>query len=73
MTPPQEYPLADEGWSTPSQHTCEFTVDGVLCMEEATGAIYSGWTDYVWLCQPHLDAEVAKGWEPVTFEEDADV
>lgn len=67
-----DYPLIGEGWSTPSQHTCEYPVDGVLCMEAAVGAIYSGWTDYVWLCQSHLDSETAKGWERVDFSEDTE-
>lgn len=67
-----EYPLLGEIMSTPALHDCEFPVAGVLCMETAVGAIYSGWTDYVWLCQSHLDGEVAKGWEPVDFTEDED-
>jgi len=66
------YPLIGEGWGDPGQHECEYPVDDVLCLERATGAIYSGWTDYVWLCQPHLDGEVAKGWERVDFTEDED-
>lgn len=67
-----EYPMANEGWAHPEQHDCEFPTNGVLCMETAVGAIYSGWTDYVWLCQPHLEREVAKGWERVDFSEDDD-
>jgi hypothetical protein len=72
MTARDEYPLADEGWLCPEYHDCEMRVDGVLCMVQATGAIYSGWTDYVWLCAPHLDGEVAKGWERVDFSDDED-
>jgi hypothetical protein len=67
-----EYPTTGESASTPSLHPCEYPVDGVLCMEESVGAVWS-WVDYVWLCQVHLNRQVAKGWERVDFDEDDEV
>lgn len=54
----------------PDNHTCEFPIKGILCMDPAEDAIYSGWVDLVWLCKKHLKQEVKRGWECAGYRGD---